>query len=140
MKKLIFLALLTACGTNEMTDEQKEASLSRDEKSEDAPSLKGWQIMNGALDSCLHVSKGDMNCSTEFQAGEKNCSDATFKFIVKTEGYMYVLTLEHVFIRQGEPHKLEFRGEPEIYNIESLADERYHALQCYGSNGEVIRL
>lgn len=141
MKKLIFLALLTACGTSEMSDEQKEQALLDTEASEAIPELSRWQIMPDAADSCTLVSADEVSCTSEFQAGTKNCSDATFKFIAKKDGYMHVITVEHVFIRQGEPHLIEFKGKPETFNIQDqYADEQYHAFQCYGSNGEVIRL
>lgn len=137
---LISFLSLTACGTGEMSDAQKEAAIEAQETSEEIPSLKGWQIMPGAEDSCLQVGSDNMECKSEFQGGDRNCSDATFKFIVKKDGYMHVITVEHVFIRQGEAHTVRFEGKPETFNIESLASEQYHAFQCYGSNGEVIKL
>lgn len=141
MRKLIFLALLTACGTGEMTDEMKEQALSDTETSEEIPDLSRWQIMKGANDSCIEVSADSMSCTTDFQGGPENCSDATFKFIAKRNGYMHIVTVEHVFIRQGEPLKIEFEGKPETFNIENdFADEQYHAFQCYGPNGEVVRI
>jgi hypothetical protein len=141
LSKLLIALTLTACGTGEMSDEQKEKALSETEKSEEIPDLSRWQIMPEAKDSCTLVSADEVSCTSEFQAGKENCSDATFKFIAKKDGYMHVITLEHVFIRQGEPHRIEFKGKPDTFNIQDqYADEQYHAFQCYGSNGEVIRL
>lgn len=141
MKKLIFLALLTACGTGEMSDEQKEHALVNTESNEEIPDLSRWQIMNGASDICVTVSADSMSCTTEFEAGPKNCSDATFKFIAKQNGYMHILTVDHVFIRQGEPMKIEFEGKPDTFNItNNFSYEKYHAFECHGPDGEVVRI
>lgn len=131
MKKLIFLALLTACGTDENPSETLEQ----------LPDFSGWQMMRGSNDSCLEVNSENMSCTTDFQGGLENCSDATFKFFAKKDGYLHVLTVEKVFIRQGEPLKVEFEGKPEIFNIQDkFLDEQYHLFQCYGPNGEVTRI
>ena len=140
MKKLLFLALLTACGTSEMSDSQKEQALAQTETTDSVPDLSKWQIMPNATDSCISATAESIDCKSQFEGGERNCGDATFKFIVKDGGYMYVYTLEHVIIRQGEPHTLKFEGKPETYNIQSTASEQYHAFQCYGASGEIVKL
>jgi hypothetical protein len=139
----VLIALtLTACGADDqLTDSQKESAVSIPETAEGVPDFRGWQIMNGATETCFNVDRDQLHCKLEFVAGEKNCSTATVKFIVKKDGYMYISTLENVFIRQGEPHSLEFKSEPEIHNIQDqFADEKYHVLRCFGQNGEVVKL
>ena len=141
LSTLLIALTLTACGTSEMSDEQKEQALLDTESSEAIPDLSRWQIMPNSTDSCTLVSAAELSCTSEFQGGTKNCMDATMKFIAKKDGYMFVLTLEDVIIRQGEPHRIEFKGKPEVFNIQDqFAADQYHAFQCYGSNGEVISL
>lgn len=141
---LLLALTLTACGAEyEMTDEQKQNAVSIPETPEGIPDFRSWQIMNGATDSCFQADREKVHCMTEFEmpAGDKQCSDATFKFIVKKDGYMYVQTLLHVVVRQGEYHRLEFTGEADIYNIQDqFADEQYHVMRCFGSDGQVVRL
>lgn len=144
--KLLTLTLaltLTACGADDgqLTDEQKQNAVTIPETAEGIPDFRGWQIMPSATDSCFQADRENVHCISEFTAGEKNCSNATFKFIVKKQGYMYVQTMENVFIRQGELHRLEFDTEAEIYNIQDeYADEQYHVFRCFGANGEVVKL
>jgi hypothetical protein len=144
LTSLMIALTLTACGSSDqMSDEQKTLTAGIPETAEGIPDFRGWQIMNGATDSCFQVDPGNVHCMTEFEmpAGEKQCSDATIKFIVKKDGYMYVQTLRHVVIRQGELHRIEFTVEPEIFNItDETADEKFHVLRCYGSDGEIVRL
>jgi len=142
--KTITLALaltLTACGSNALTDEEKKGSLSTAETIENLPDLSGWQIMPDATESCLEVGKSDMSCTVEFTAGRSNCGDATLKVIVKSQGYEYIQTIEHVFIRQGEFHQVKVDSKAEVFNIaDQFAEEDYHAVRCYGSNGEIVAL
>lgn len=141
LSTVLITLVLTACGTSEMSDEQKEQALLDTESSEAIPDLSRWQIMLEAKDSCTLVSADELSCTSEFQGGTKNCMDATIKFIAKKDGYMFVLTLEDVIIRQGEPHRIEFKGKPEVFNIQDqYASDQYHAFQCYNYNGEVIRI
>jgi hypothetical protein len=147
--KLLTLTLaltLTACGSDSdpgMTDSQKQNAVTIPETAEGLPDFRSWQIIPKAKDSCFQVSPENVSCMTEFTMDVilKNCSDATFKFISKKNGYMYVQTLEHVFIRQGEYHRLEFEGQAEIFNItDQLADEQYHVYRCFGPNSDIIKL
>lgn len=141
LSTLLIASTLTACGTSEMSDQQKEKALSETETSEQIPDLSRWQIMPNSTDSCTLVSADELSCTSQFQGGSRNCMDATMKFIAKKDGYMFVLTLEDVIIRQGEPHRIEFKGKPEVFNIQDqFAADQYHAFQCYGPNGEVISL
>ena len=135
---------LTACGSSDqMSDSEKQAALTIPETVEGLPDFRSWQVIPKATDSCFQIDTENVHCMTEFTMDVilKNCSDATFKFIAKKDGYMYVQTLEHVFIRQGEYHRIEFEGKAEIYNItDNSVTEAYHVFRCYGSNGEVIKL
>lgn len=141
MKTISTLAIaltLTACGSSQ--NDEKEGALSEATAGIVAPNLTGWQIMPDATESCTETGSA-MNCTIEFTAGESNCGDATFKFIVKTGGHEYVQTLEHVIIRQGEFHQLKFDSDPEVFAIaDKLADEMSHAVQCYGLNGQIVVL
>lgn len=94
LSTVLITLVLTACGTSEMSDEQKEQALLDTESSEAIPDLSRWQIMPEAKDSCTLVSADELSCTSEFQGGTKNCMDATIKFIAKKDGYMFVLTLE----------------------------------------------
>lgn len=138
----ILIALnLIACGTNGMSDSEKKAALNDSETAEELPNLRGWQIMADATESCTQTSADDMSCAIEFTAGSSNCGDATFKLIVKSHGYEYIQTLEHVIIRQGEFHQLKFDSKPQVFNIaDEFAEEMYHAVRCYGSDGEIVAL
>lgn len=143
--KLLTLTLalvLTACGADEqMTDSQKENAILVPETAEGIPDFRSWQIMPGATDKCFQADSDKVHCLTEFTAGDRNCATATFKFVAVKKGYMYVQTLENIFIRQGEFHSIEFTGEPEIFNItDEFADQEYHVFQCIGQDGEVVKI
>lgn len=144
MNTIFTLALaltLTACGANPLTDDEKAGALSETETASALPDFRGWQIMPEATDSCYRVDASFMSCMVEFTAGDENCGDATFKFIVKSGGYEYVQTLEDVIIRQGEFHQIKFESRPEMFNIEDkLVEEMSHAFRCYGPNGETVRM
>lgn len=135
---------LTACGTaDQMTDQQKQSAVSTPELAEAIPDFKSWQMMEGATDQCFQADPDNVHCQTEFQmpASDRNCQDTTFKFIVIKGGYMYIQTVEHVIVRQGEPHVIEFKGQHETHNVQDeFATAEYHVYRCYGQNGQVVRL
>lgn len=149
MKIFIFLAFLTACGTDNSI-EQTINDATKQETAETVPDFRNWQVLclwNGeregeaCLNECFQVSKDKMSCVSEFTMDERSCSMATLKYVVKRQGYMYVQTVQNVILRQGEFHRIEFEGQPEVYNIQDkTVDIEAVQVMCFGPNGEVVRI
>jgi len=135
MKTLILISvlalaiILTACGTDQ---DQIGEQLPSVETAKDIPDFSRWSKEPDAIDKCLQVDTGKVDCQSEFTA-EENCSNATFKFIAIKSGYMFVQTKESVIVRQGEFHQLNFEEKAEIYNItDEYAEDYYSVFTCKG--------